>query len=442
MSSIEFSTYEATKAYERNAVQADKIHWQRDVSYRNQAYRHLHHQQGLIGTFSIRLLEAADLKRSYWSALALGPVKMLGLSKAHGAVSSFVSFALDTRETSTTTSTAPKNPDSKPAALTPPPKPCFVSPVISENDNPVWNSCHFDMPLRKGTLKDAQPIRLQLRVDEDSTAVENLIPGVPSGGDSRLLGVGYLDLTSLCLGQIVATGKAQVGVLDTWVPIYLSGKDLQEMEPLQSPDPLKKVPKTNDENNNGCMGRVRVLVSYEPHGMEPQHNDIVALEAFARQDSRTTSCTPILPSLLPLHVMDVSGSWILVEYKLQPNQQFSKKGKLRLHRNAVFVVERKNLVDETLNLALLPTDVFLSTSLGRTTQDVLGPLFVASKQLLMPALLSTKLVWMAVRTTTLASFTGVHAATSAMWSEGSSSLTQENDNEHVRRSGEGRYITL
>ena len=184
-------------------------------------------------------------------------------------------------------------------------------------------------------------------------------------------------------------------------------------------------------------------MSYEPNGFDPQHNDIVALEAFARQDNRRTSCTPILPSLLPLHVMDISGSWLLVEYRLQPNHQFSKKGKLRLHRNAVFVVERKNLVDETLNLALLPTDVFLSTALGRTTQDVLGPLFVASKQLLMPALLSTKLVWMAVRTTTLASFTGVHAATSAMWSEGSSSLTQEDDSEQARRrTAEGRYITL
>jgi len=93
----EFSTYEATRAQERNAVQADKIHWERDASFRNQAYRHLHHQKGLMGTFSIRLLEASDLKRSYWSALAFGPVKMLGLSKAHGAVSSFVSFALDSR---------------------------------------------------------------------------------------------------------------------------------------------------------------------------------------------------------------------------------------------------------------------------------------------------------------------------------------------------------
>ena len=49
-----------------------------------------------MGTFSVRLLEAAELKRSYWSALALGPMKHLGLSKAHGQISSFVSFCLDT----------------------------------------------------------------------------------------------------------------------------------------------------------------------------------------------------------------------------------------------------------------------------------------------------------------------------------------------------------
>jgi hypothetical protein len=451
-SSYATSTYESTKAQEWNSSQADQIHWERTKAYRNQNYRHLHHQNGVIGTFQIRLLEAADLRRSYWSALAVGPVKLLGLSKAHGSVSSFVSFSLDRRSLpSTTQAEQPTRMDAKPAAKAPPQPPCFVSPVIPHNDNPVWTSCHFDFPFRKGALRDGQPIRMQLRVDEVSTAIENLIPGVSSGGDSRLLGMGSLDITSLCLGQVVNTGQPQVGVLDTWVPIYLNGNgngngQSQEAENnIKNLDPFNPLKKPSAEesstSNTNAMGRVRVLISYQPNGMEPQAHDMVAMEAFARQDGPAASCRPILPPRLPLRVLETSGPWLLVEYQLP---QYDSKACLKLHRNAVFVLERKNILDDTLNLALMPADLFMSTPWGRSTQDLIGPLFVASKQLLMPAMLSSKLVWMAVRTTALASFSGVQAATSAMWNEGSSSLTQEDD-PNRRRNSDGnnyKFVTL
>src|SRR5210317_651011 len=55
----------------------------------HRSYRHLHHQRGTIGTFHVRLLEGKNLQRKHWSALSLGPVKHLGLSCAHGEVSSF-----------------------------------------------------------------------------------------------------------------------------------------------------------------------------------------------------------------------------------------------------------------------------------------------------------------------------------------------------------------
>jgi hypothetical protein len=51
--------------------------------------------------------------------------------------------------------------------------------------------------------------------------MENFIPGVSSGGDSRLLEIGSLDITLLCLGQVVDTGHPQVGILDTWVPPFI-----------------------------------------------------------------------------------------------------------------------------------------------------------------------------------------------------------------------------
>ena len=60
----------------------------------NHTYRHIHHQRGTIGTFHIRLLEGSNLSRKHWSALSLGPVKHLGLSKCHGEVSSFGTLRL------------------------------------------------------------------------------------------------------------------------------------------------------------------------------------------------------------------------------------------------------------------------------------------------------------------------------------------------------------
>uniref|UniRef100_A0A7R9ZT69 Uncharacterized protein n=1 Tax=Craspedostauros australis TaxID=1486917 RepID=A0A7R9ZT69_9STRA len=129
------------------------------------------------------------------------------------------------------------------------------------------------------------------------------------------------------------------------------------------------------------------------------------------------SCAPILSPHTPLRVREVCGPWLLLEH--------SQQACLRMHRNTVFVIERKNLVDETINLALLPADVFLSTPIGQTTWQVARPMVVAGRQLLMPALLSAKLFWMAARTTMLASFTGVTAASTAMWNEGSTQLTTD-----------------
>lgn len=438
------TTFEATRARERNSNQADPIHWEREHAYRNQAYRHLHHQGGWIGTFQIRLLEAANLKRTYWSPLGLGPVQFLGLSKAHGAISSFVSFSLDTITTNMEDSNV-SDEDSKPSAKPQSPNensPFFVSPIIPHNDNPVWTNCVFELPLPKGALKDGQPIRLALRVDEDATVVENILPGVPSGGDSRLLGTGCLDITSLCLGQIVDSGQPQVGVLDTWVSISNNQQEQQEHKQEQ---------KGKQEEQGG---RVRVLVSYQPAGMEPQPNDIIALESFARQQISTSSCRPILNPLAPLRVIKTCGPWLLAEYKLSQRRQRSyndNKAMIRLYRNAVFVIERKTMIDETLNLALLPADLFLETPLGRITQEVLTPAVVAGKQLLMPALLSSKLVWMAVRTTALASITGVKAATSAFVNEGSTSLLTDGDDagaqqksiqRHTKRGGKFKVVTL
>lgn len=467
-------TYEATKAAQQTERNADRVHWDPDAAFRDAPYRQLHHQRGVVGSFRIRLLEASNLQRSYWSALALGPVKHLGFSKAHGAVSSYCTFDLAFAASSsdddddnnnygisdsvvggppwnlaTSSINASQHLDSKPAAKkssstsnTNTKKAAFTSPVIPANDHPVWDNCQFDCVLRKGSSAyDGHRVVLHVKVHEDATTLENLLPGVPGGSDAaRLLGAGTLDLTELCLGE-TSTGQALPGILDAWVPLTLpqhqqqqqrewwesqksnlrgNNKDNNDNDPLALAQ-LKPPPST--ATTGKTTGSVRVLVSYVPHGLEPQPHDIVALESFARRDPLASSCRPLLPPLRPLEVIERQGPYVLAEYRLP--EAAMGTARVRLHRNAVFVVERKNWVDAATNLALLPLDAVAATPLGRATAQVLHPVVAASRELFMPALLSLKLVWVAARTTTLASWSGVHALGTTFWNEGTGSLLPE-----------------
>jgi hypothetical protein len=132
-----------------------------------------------------------------------------------------------------------------------------------------------------------------------------------------------------------------------------------------------------------------------------------------------------------------------VEYQLSNASQ--KKACLKVHRNAVFVIERRNIIDSTLNLALLPADVFLSTPLGQTTRHLLSPVVVAGQQLLAPALFSSRLLWMTVRATAMASLCGVNAATRSFLHEGKSSMSRSDENPTKGRTAlrkSGQFVTL
>lgn len=324
----------------------------------------------------------------------------------------------------------------------------YTSPVVPANDHPVWDNCQFECPLWKGGMpEDGQRIRLAIRVYEDATALENLLPGVPSSSDdARLLGIGAIDLTELCLGETV-TGQSLPGIVDAWVNLTLPDHQQQAQQELweeraNQTDPmamvnLKKPALGEGDGSSGSnksTGMVRVLVSYQPHGLEPQPNDVVALEAFARRNPSTSSCRPLLPPLMPLVVKERQGSYLLVEYPLVDAGYGSgaagNKACCRLHRNAVFVIERKNLVDAAHNLALLPIDVVVSTPLGQAAIQFANPVVMASRELLMPIMLSIKLVWVAARTTTLAGLSGFQALGQTFWNEGTGSLTGRHEREH------------
>jgi len=434
-------TYEAYMARQSTQSQPDKIIWKYGKAFRDSPYRQLHHQRGLIGVFRIRLLEASDLQRSYWSALALGPVKHLGFSKAHGAVSSYCSFSLEyepSRKSAvggTTMSRRSSDGDRKPAAQA---RPVFKSPVVPNDSSPVWENCQFDCPLRKGAMpSDGMRVCLGVRVSEDATALDNFLPGITHGGgnssDARLLGVGRLDLTELCLGE-TPSGQPLPGVCDAWIPISLRGQELDNQRDAAAAsansrynplDPLAPPPSETAKTKDApkpppVTGMVRVLVSYQPCGFEPREHDLVALESFARRNPATSSCRPIIDSpLQPLHVLERRGSYLLCEYSLPDG----RKACVRLHRNAVFVIERTNVVDAAQNLALMPIDFVSQTPVGKAVGHALGPVAAATRELVMPAMLSLKLVWVAARTTTLAGVSGVQALGGTLWHEGSSSLT-------------------
>mmetsp|Transcript_14429 Transcript_14429/g.30028 ORF Transcript_14429/g.30028 Transcript_14429/m.30028 type:complete len:144 (+) Transcript_14429:1170-1601(+) len=96
----------------------------------------------------------------------------------------------------------------------------------------------------------------------------------------------------------------------------------------------------------------------------------------------------------------------------------------------------KKFLDGVLNLALQPAEFVLSTPLGQGAQEALGPMLVASKQLLMPALLSSKLAWITLRSMALAGLSGMTAAGTAFLNEGTSSLTEDGR----RRPNENRMV--
>jgi hypothetical protein len=440
-------TYEANKARQSVAKLPDKVTYDRSLAFRDSPYRLLHHQQGVCGVLRMRLVEASELQRSYWSALALGPMQHFNLSKAHGPVSAYCSFSLnyvdphaermERQIQARRTRDERENDNKKPAAKkssSSPKTPSVVSPLVHRDNNPVWEHCQFEMPLRKGAAgpsSDGFRVVLNVRVDEDATALENIMPGVPTGGDSRLLGLGTLDLTDLILGEDLATGQALPNVIDAWVPLSMPSRPVmppseEDFSLYHKDDPLqplkpKDVPASADTAESSKeSGRVRLLVSYQPHGMDPQPKDVVAMEAVARRNPHTATCRPVVPPLTPLRVMERRGTFLLCQYTARDGRGVAC---VRLHRNAVFVIERRSLVDAAHNLAWLPADVWMATPMGRAVGHAAGPVVAAGQQVLMPALLSFKLVWVALRTTTLASWSGVAALGSTFWNEGTQSLT-------------------
>lgn len=456
-----YQTYEQGEALKKVSYTADPIHFNQELSYRNAKYRHLSHQNGIIGTFSIRIVEAKNLKRHHWSLLGMGPVKHLGLSRAHGEVSSCaliklafrsnnsrdfterndnrrdmdhcsnLTYKTDLRDdnswleqesiASTVSNSTSKriehihfgNPSSTRQNSKTYGK-IFKTSTVKSNSNPVWsavqsehNISEFHVNLEKGQLyKDSMKIYLDIEMKEEKTAADQMVPILKGGNDS--LGRAEIHLTPLVLGTMTLPH----GQLDEWVDLvhYSEGEEVQS-------DEMK----------------VHVIISYRPNGMKPRRGDIVALESFARRPMEMFTSKPILNPLYPMRVKDVRGDYLLVKFDMifadgeNSFQRDTKKrsGFLRLHRNTVFVIERTNLVDSALDVALKPADLVLSSPIGKGISDTVHPYIETAGDLVMPAVLGAKLMFEAAKVGGSAAVVGIKSAAVA--------LAQSHDPESRRR---------
>ena len=217
----------------------------------------------------------------------------------------------------------------------------------------------------------------------------------------------------------------QLELLDVWVPLY-------------HPSVTQKANNKEDEHDKATIetsGKVHLLISYTPNGMIPKPDDIVAFESFARRPISNTSSsivnvgpviTPIIPPLSPLLVIQTRGQYLLLEYSTSrtitsvdrngnvKSSRYERSHRTRVHRNAVFVIERHTLLDAAGNIARLPGDIVLSTPIGQEIVQASAPLVAGAMELVGPAVLGGKLMMAAGWTGVKVSLAGARAATEAV----------------------------
>ena len=478
-----------------------------------------------------------------------------------------------------------------PAPSGPPPprhyaRETFKTSTVHDDSNPIWedlgqsssssgrrrdgrgggggNSADFRIPLRKDDLlpsleADYGQVRLEVRLDEEmapteavlvSGALSTALGAAAAGasvvgmggltrdasaagmemlglGTDRLIGRGFVDLTSLLLGvweevwendversrgggdggggdgprrrrgtaadgdddaddddddggaPLDEYGRSRpgayrtrrrverTGMLDVWVPLY---------------HPTAKAAGGNDDGDDDggggereTSGRVRLLISYEPNGMPPKRDDVVAFESFARRplhghsnrdDAASSSSSsslsssptsranagpiihPVVPPLSPLLVIDVRGQFLLLEYPTSrtvtsvdrggnvKSTRWERTQRVRVHRNAVFVVERHTFMDGVGDVVRYPGDVVLSTPVGREIAEVAAPLVAGFMELMGPALLWGRLVVSAGGMGLRAGLAGAQAATEAVVSASQEKALERRTEE---RGGGGGY---
>eukprot|EP00579_Thalassiosira_antarctica_P010473 CAMPEP_0201912938 /NCGR_PEP_ID=MMETSP0903-20130614/3476_1 /ASSEMBLY_ACC=CAM_ASM_000552 /TAXON_ID=420261 /ORGANISM="Thalassiosira antarctica, Strain CCMP982" /LENGTH=693 /DNA_ID=CAMNT_0048448001 /DNA_START=123 /DNA_END=2201 /DNA_ORIENTATION=+ len=275
-------------------------------------------------------------------------------------------------------------------------------------DRLIGRGCVDLMPLLLGLWEESWEQKQQLQEEEESDWRRGNVAGKEKSQDGA-----DDDATLNEYGRINPTAHGRrrrverMGMMDVWVPLY---------------HPTAMTTKASSSNNNGnddnkmeTSGKIHLLISYEPNGMIPKRDDIVAFESFARRpltynnhhpDGGATSSsnigpviTPTVPPLSPLSVIETRGPYLLLQYITSrtvtsvdragnvKSSRWERSHRVRIHRPAVFVIERRTLMDAAGNIARMPGDIVLSTAVGQEIAEVSAPIVAGAMELMGPAML-------------------------------------------------------
>jgi hypothetical protein len=400
------------------------------------------------------------------------------------------------------------------------------------------NQSNFQIPLQKDDLlptfqTDGGRIGLEIRLDEEMAPTESLlVDGALSSavnvasvatsmvgmgkqtkevsnygremlglGSDRLIGKGYVDLMPLLVGlweddwDVSSSSSSSdhhhhhssnnhdnklMEEEDTTLDVYgrippnarMRRRRVERMGLLDVWVPLNHP--SDAMNSSTSAGKVHLLISYEPNGMPPKRDDVVALESFARRpfdqgniisggnasgrisnnnnNNNSSSnagsvINPILPTLSPFLVIDMKGSYLLLEYATSrtvtsvdrlgniKSSRWERTHRVRIHRNSVFVIERRTLLDVAGNIARLPGDIVMSTTVGQEIAEVSAPVVAGALELMTPAFMSAKLLLGAGGLGVRASMAGVKAASQAVVSASQQKAMERREGVYVDERG-------
>ncbi|GMI50165.1 hypothetical protein ScalyP_jg4755 [Parmales sp. scaly parma] len=231
--------------------------------------------------------------------------------------------------------------------------------VAQDSSNSVtkWKRETTLVRLNKGDFFDGEKVSLSLRVMQSRNVGTRLL----SGDD--LIGVAEIEVTDLLMGDN--------SLIDTWVSL------------------------------TGAAAKLRVSVQYEPNGEPPKKGDVVCFEMFARSENSLIFGNGMLA---PMMVADQKGCFLLVQYRTFTGGYC---GRIKIHRNTCFVIERLNVADGLWDMMLKPADAILSTTLGKKGQKLAQPTIDYATNMAKPVYYSSGLIVKATKTSVKASLKGV-----------------------------------
>lgn len=183
----------------------------------------------------------------------------------------------------------------------------------------TWRRETLCVECLKDTIHAGDGISLDVQACDSSrmSMMGTLTMATTGGGSDGVVALGVIDVSGLVVGD--------VDLLDAWVPLQPSG-------------------------------RLHMLIEYEPKGIQPTAHDVVHLESFARWQNSL-----LFPPSTPLVVVDTKNNHVLAAYTTPSG--FG--GRVRLHRNAVYVIERLSWFDGVLKVTSQPVEALMRSSMGR-----------------------------------------------------------------------------